>query len=157
MDVVEIQKQCFEDSERWFPDVSRDLGYMVIALVGEVGEFANLYKKIERGTLELNEDTHVELAMELCDVFIYLCNMAAIMNVDLGKLYHVKRQFNEERFGAGSSDHADSGTGTDVNDEVSNDSASFVPVGDVSQPLQRGAVVQDSGQRSGGGSDDGGW
>jgi len=136
MEVIDIQKQCLEDSETWFPDVAHNLGYMTIAITGELGEFCNLYKKIERGTYEHTEETHVELAMELCDVFIYLCNMAAIMNVDLGKLYKIKRHFNETRFGAGSSDSPREHAGPDSNESVPDGPSPFVPVSKLSEPLQ---------------------
>lgn len=138
MRIAEIQAQCLEDSERWFPEVAHNLGYMLIAMTGEVGEFCNLFKKLERGSLELTEETHVELAMELTDVFIYMCNMAQVMNIDLEKTYMLKRDFNEKRFGAGSSDHADEYVGPNDDDEVPDGAASFVPISDVLKPLQGG-------------------
>jgi NTP pyrophosphatase (non-canonical NTP hydrolase) len=138
MEIVDIQQQCLDDSERWFPDVAHSLGYMTIAITGELGEFCNLFKKIERGSIELTEEVHVELAFELCDVFIYLMNMAAIMNVDMEVMYQLKREYNEKRFSAGSPDNADGDVGTDGDDEVSDGTTSFVPISDVLKPLQGG-------------------
>lgn len=98
MSIDEIIKQCMEDSEKYFPGKSKDLLYMVVALTGELGEFCNILKKVERGSIELTPAVHLELSMELVDVFIYLCNCAGIMNVDLGAGYEAKKQYNDERF-----------------------------------------------------------
>lgn len=136
MSLLDIQTQCLENSERWFPDTAHNLGYSLIALMGELGEFANLFKKVERGSLELTKEVHVELCFELTDVFIYLANMAAIMNFDLEEAYKVKQQYNEERFGAGSPNHPDEHVGSDSTDEVSDGASSFVSISDVSKPLQ---------------------
>jgi NTP pyrophosphatase (non-canonical NTP hydrolase) len=154
MEILEIQKQCMEDSERWFPGVAHNLPYMTIAITGELGEFCNILKKVERGSIVLTEESHTELAFELCDVFIYLCNMAAVMNVDLGKMYELKREFNEKRFGAGSSDSPSEHVGADDDDEVPDGATSFMPISKLSEPLQGRKGLQDPGQWSGGGSFD---
>lgn len=98
--INELTQQCVEDSKRWFGDTGvGGLPYFTIALTGEVGEFANILKKIWRGTLDI-EDKQVqfELDMELTDVFIYVLNLAAELNVDLELAYEHKRAINEERF-----------------------------------------------------------
>lgn len=109
----DLTQQCVEDSKRWFPEVcpkptdsSRQtvlhLTHHTLAMFGEVGEFANLLKKIERGSLNLDDwDVHNDLAEELTDVFIYLLNIAGILNVDLLAEYNRKRALNEARFGNG--------------------------------------------------------
>ncbi len=100
MSIEDIVKQCIQDSEDWFPDVTGDLGFFLIALVGEVGEFANLLKKGIRGDGDTNNEAyHSLLAFELTDIFIYLMNIAGMMNVDLEKMYQVKREQNVGRFG----------------------------------------------------------
>lgn len=53
------------------------------AVVGELGEFANLRKKVLRGDL-LMADALPELADELADVAIYLDLLAFRLGVDLG-------------------------------------------------------------------------
>jgi NTP pyrophosphatase (non-canonical NTP hydrolase) len=88
-----------QDSETWFPEQAHDLVFMALAMAGEVGEFCNVLKKIERGSLEHDPESHLSLAMELTDVFIYMANIAAVLNIDLGKAYDQKREFNAERFG----------------------------------------------------------
>ena len=98
--VIGIQEQCLSDSERWFPDVAHDLIHHALSMAGEVGEFCNLLKKIERGSLRHDNESHLELAMELTDVFIYLMNIAAVMNIDIGEAYDYKRKVNIDRFGS---------------------------------------------------------
>lgn len=69
------------------------------ATLGELGEAANLIKKIERGDLTL-EDARPALAKELADVATYLDLLAMRSGVDLGRATIDK--FNEvsERVGS---------------------------------------------------------
>lgn len=53
------------------------------AAVGELGEYANLRKKVERGDLTL-EEAKSDLGDELADVVIYLDILAAQLGIDLG-------------------------------------------------------------------------
>lgn len=62
------------------------------AMTGEVGETANLIKKIERGDFTL-EEKRGELAKELADVAIYLDLLAYRAGVNLGEA--VIDKFNE--------------------------------------------------------------
>lgn len=64
----------------------------VMALTGEVGELANVLKKIDRGDYTL-EDVQQEVANELADIMTYLDILAYRLNVDLGKATMDK--FNE--------------------------------------------------------------
>lgn len=93
-----LARECMEDSERWFPDVAHSLPHHVLSLAGEVGELANLVKKVERGSLEVTAIVRHELAMEATDVFIYLLNIAALLGIDLERSYKLKRTENERRF-----------------------------------------------------------
>lgn len=96
--------QCVEDSDRWFGDSGTTKGFPAllhhtVALAGEVGEFANIIKKVDRGSLNLGDAlVRKDLAFELADVYIYVLNIAGIMGVDLEQLYHVKRAENDQRF-----------------------------------------------------------
>jgi NTP pyrophosphatase (non-canonical NTP hydrolase) len=66
---------------------------------GEAGEFANLVKKIERGSLRLGDaSVRLKLAMELTDTFVYMLNLAGLLGIDLEKSYHLVRGENEKRF-----------------------------------------------------------
>lgn len=100
-EVGKLSKQCVEDSERWFGDqvVGHSVPHHALALAGEVGEFCNIVKKIERGSLDLNDaNTRYGLAMELTDVFVYLLNLAGLLNIDLQASYEIVRAQNQLRF-----------------------------------------------------------
>ena len=70
------------------------------AILGELGELANLVKKVERGDLTLDEAREA-LGKECADVATYLDILAFRLGVDLGQATLDK--FNEvsERVGAG--------------------------------------------------------
>ncbi len=53
------------------------------AVVGELGEYANLRKKVERGDMTMKE-ARPALADELADVVIYLDILASQLGIDLG-------------------------------------------------------------------------
>src|SRR5260370_31249570 len=78
MTLEEIQKQCIEDTKEWFPELYYDMGFLTLALAGEVGELANLVKKIIRGT-------HDAMALkpfadtEPIHSFIYLLTIFAVL------------------------------------------------------------------------------
>jgi NTP pyrophosphatase (non-canonical NTP hydrolase) len=92
---AELSLQCVQDSIRWFGDTVTH----TLALAGEVGELANIVKKIDRGSLNGRAPVvrHM-MAMELTDVFIYVLNLAGIMGIDLEEAYKIKRAENEQRF-----------------------------------------------------------
>lgn len=75
------------------------LGEWMTAVTGELGEAANLIKKVRRGDLTLNE-ARVDLAKELADVVTYLDILAMQLDIDLGVA--VAAKFNEvsERIGS---------------------------------------------------------
>jgi NTP pyrophosphatase (non-canonical NTP hydrolase) len=62
------------------------------ALVGEVGECANLLKKVDRGDFPI-ESVREEISKELADIQIYLDLLAYKLGVDLGAATQSK--FNE--------------------------------------------------------------
>lgn len=62
------------------------------ALVGEVGELANYFKKIDRGDYTLAEK-QVDVAKELADIQIYLDLLAYKCGVNLGEA--TVEKFNE--------------------------------------------------------------
>lgn len=61
------------------------------ATVGELGEYANLRKKLRRGDLT-EDEARPMLADELADVVIYLDILASRLGIDLGAA--VARKFN---------------------------------------------------------------
>jgi NTP pyrophosphatase (non-canonical NTP hydrolase) len=96
-----LAKQCAEDSDRWFGDMPAhdSLPHHALAMAGEVGEFCNVVKKVDRGSLDINDPkVRIMLANELTDVFTYLLNLAAILRTDLERSYLHVRAHNEQRF-----------------------------------------------------------
>lgn len=68
------------------------------ALIGELGEYANLRKKVERGDFAL-EEARPKLAEELADAVIYLDLLAAQLGIDLGKATIEKWNAKSEQLG----------------------------------------------------------
>lgn len=68
------------------------------AVTGELGEYANLRKKVERGDLTM-EEARVDLGKELADVVIYLDILAAQLDIDLGDAVTSKWNEVSERIG----------------------------------------------------------
>lgn len=69
------------------------------AVVGELGEYANLRKKVERGDMTI-EEARPMLADELADVVIYLDILAAQLKIDLGEAVMSKWNRTSEKVGA---------------------------------------------------------
>lgn len=95
-----LSKQCLEDGARWFGPVHNNITHHALGLGGETGEFLNIVKKIDRGSLDIRDaGTRYKLMMELTDVFVYTLNLAGMLGVDLEKSYQHVRGLNEQRFG----------------------------------------------------------
>jgi NTP pyrophosphatase (non-canonical NTP hydrolase) len=75
------------------------LGDWMTAVAGEVGEAANVLKKVRRGDLSLDE-ARPAIARELADVVIYLDILAKQAGVDLGRA--VMDTFNAKSVQVGS-------------------------------------------------------
>lgn len=73
------------------------LEHLVVCLLGELGEFSNLLKKVVRGDYELKEVKDL-LDEELVDVFIYLIKIANQFDVDLENGYLNKLKKNKVKF-----------------------------------------------------------
>lgn len=69
------------------------------AVLGELGEAANIIKKIERGDFSLDE-ARISLAKEFADVVAYLDILAHRAGIDLGEATRAK--FNEVSVRVGS-------------------------------------------------------
>lgn len=105
--IMEFQKK-FDDAHGWSWDWSGDMDETinnlqtgVVALTGEIGEFANLVKKANREHLAGNAlpDGLVEkMHDELVDMFIYLIKLALLFGIDLSDCYFKKMAHNAERF-----------------------------------------------------------
>ena len=103
-EILKLQKE-FDKKHKinfnWAEDISgknlHQLQFLVLCLTGEVGELANLVKKVVRGD-EQYEPTKGRITEELTDVFIYVLKLAYQMNVDLEASYLQKLEINKTRF-----------------------------------------------------------
>ena len=98
--IDEYVKEMEEDSYRWFGDHARDLSTLVLGLVGESGECADVLKKWMRGSLT-EEQMIPELKTEIIDVFHYWCLLVGLLGIDVEEIYRAKREFNERRYNPG--------------------------------------------------------
>jgi NTP pyrophosphatase (non-canonical NTP hydrolase) len=73
------------------------LEHGVVCLLGELGEFANIVKKVKRGDLPLAR-ARPSLTEELTDTFIYLIKLANQLDIDLEATFLERLRYNEERF-----------------------------------------------------------
>lgn len=74
-----------------------DLEHLVVCMTGELGEFANVLKKVVRGDISF-EQAEPQLHEELTDLFIYLLKAAGQSGLDLEASYLKKLSANETRF-----------------------------------------------------------
>lgn len=93
----------------FFEELSEDnvevLEHLIVCLIGEVGELANIAKKIRRGDFLL-EQQRSNISEEVADVFIYLMKIAGQTGTDLEVEYFKKMRVNKERFRAFEDDDA---------------------------------------------------
>lgn len=102
--IIDLQREFDQAHRGSIPFYSRigpknvsDLEHLIVAVVGELGEFANITKKIRRGDLAYDSGFQA-LSEELADVFIYIIKIAGQMGVDLEKQYIAKMKKNTRRF-----------------------------------------------------------
>jgi NTP pyrophosphatase (non-canonical NTP hydrolase) len=90
----------FTNSTAQYDQLTKDL----VGLFGEIGEFANIIKKINiklanPDKYELEMDiAEMSLREELIDSFIYIIRIAAILNVDIEEEVIKKMQLNANRY-----------------------------------------------------------
>jgi NTP pyrophosphatase (non-canonical NTP hydrolase) len=99
--LARLTVEAGRDSDKWFGDMQivHSIPHHTLALAGEVGELANLVKKIERGSLQMRDaKVRHAMAMELTDVFTYVLNLAYCLGIDLEQAYMIKRGENDKRF-----------------------------------------------------------
>ena len=106
-----IEQQIERDRRRGFPvdflsdderldQLMRDL----VGLVGEVGEFANLLKKIDLArrtpgyVAPTFDEARAKLQEELADTAIYLFRLATILQSDLEQTILEKMYVNDQRY-----------------------------------------------------------
>ena len=111
MDIKDIQKMQKEFDLEYFPkfwelntveDFMNSLKHVAIGLAGEVGEFSNLVKKLDRRIMnlggEVNEEYLKKLRNEVTDIFIYVLIAANLLEMNLDDAFLKKIKYNRERF-----------------------------------------------------------
>jgi NTP pyrophosphatase (non-canonical NTP hydrolase) len=78
-------------------DNVEQLEHLIVCLTGELGEFANLTKKIIRGDHQL-VTVRTQMASEMADMFSYLLKICNQLDFDLEREYLQKMRTNEKRF-----------------------------------------------------------
>ncbi|KAA6322411.1 hypothetical protein EZS27_028040 [termite gut metagenome] len=102
--ILKIQKD-FDSQHKinfnWDEHITEDnllqLQFLMIALMGEVGEMANYIKKIVRGDMKYEQQKN-HISEELVDIFIYVIKLTYQMDIDLESEYFKKLEFNKIRF-----------------------------------------------------------
>jgi NTP pyrophosphatase (non-canonical NTP hydrolase) len=74
-----------------------ELEHLLVCLFGEVGELANIVKKIRRGDFKFS-DKKDEVTEEVVDALIYLIKISNYIDIDLEKEYLKKLATNKKRF-----------------------------------------------------------
>jgi len=104
MDLKSLMKiqQEFDKRHGWGCPIDKnniqELERLIVCLVGELGEVANIVKKVVRGSL-LYDEVKEEIKEEFTDIFIYLMIVCNEMGIDLEMSYLRKLEKNENRFG----------------------------------------------------------
>src|SRR5215467_4785023 len=85
----------------WNAPITKDnvelLEHLLVCLLGEIGECANITKKIVRGDYRYDEARPL-LASELADSFIYLMKICNQADIDLESEFLQRLDYNRERF-----------------------------------------------------------
>jgi NTP pyrophosphatase (non-canonical NTP hydrolase) len=74
-----------------------ELQFLVVCLSGEVGELANLAKKISRGDFRV-ADVRSDIEDEAADILIYLLKLSTQLGFDLETAFRKKLVANRRRF-----------------------------------------------------------
>ncbi len=103
-ELIQLQREfdsIHEGNFKWNSKITDSniemLEFLLVSLTGEVGEVANIVKKIVRGDFKLGEKKP-DIQEELVDVFIYLLKLSYQLDIDLENAYIEKMKKNRERF-----------------------------------------------------------
>lgn len=92
---------CHSSKFEWSQKITNDnvdiLEHVMISMVGEFGEAANLVKKVVRGDYSL-DDIKDSLSEEIIDILIYVLKLIYQLDIDVEKVYTRKMDQNKERF-----------------------------------------------------------
>lgn len=73
------------------------LEHLLVCIAGEVGELANVVKKVRRGDQSL-ENARPAIVEESADIMIYVVKMANQIGFSLDDAFRAKLEINRERF-----------------------------------------------------------
>ncbi|MCX7909982.1 MAG: nucleoside triphosphate pyrophosphohydrolase family protein [Endomicrobia bacterium] len=74
-----------------YPNMGKNLTYVTLGLIGEVGEVCNIVKKIQRDYGSINDEIKHKLKDELGDVLWYLVMYAFEKNINLEEIQIKKK------------------------------------------------------------------
>ncbi len=104
LDLIRMQREfdeyhhsTFDWSERITDENIGLLEHLLVCMVGEFGEAANLVKKVVRGDKRL-DDVRSDLAEELADLLIYVLKLIYQLDIDIEEEFKKKLTQNAERF-----------------------------------------------------------
>ncbi len=107
MDLKEIFELQSNFDQKHFPKYAVDkenpkeqvdtLTFLTLGALGELGEFANVLKKVHRGDYSV-DDTISDMKAEIADVFIYLMKICQHLDIDLETAFLEKLEVNKKRF-----------------------------------------------------------
>jgi dCTP diphosphatase len=103
-DLAELRRRMrqFSDERDW--GQFHDPKSVLLALVGEVGELAELFQWLPAGraaALAADEPLRTRAGEELSDVLLYLVLLADVLGIDLADAAHRKLTDAERRYPAG--------------------------------------------------------
>jgi NTP pyrophosphatase (non-canonical NTP hydrolase) len=103
-EIMELQKSFdlkHEGSQPFYAKISdenlSELEHLLVCVLGEIGEAANITKKVVRGDFQLAEMKD-SLSAELTDSFIYLIKICNQLDIDLEYWFIKKLEINRKRF-----------------------------------------------------------
>src|SRR5882724_342547 len=87
--------------QSWNAPITKDnvelLEHLLVCLIGEIGECANIAKKVVRGDYQY-EEALPHLASEVADSFIYLLKIFNQASIDLEHEFLELLNYNRQRF-----------------------------------------------------------
>lgn len=88
-----LQQKCKERLPLAFPICQEwKSAEWVMAIVGELGEMANILKKVNRGSKKMSKAVKLSIEREFADTVIYLAFLANYLDIDAGEA--TKEKFN---------------------------------------------------------------
>ena len=102
------KQQKFDEEHNWptggksIDEFVANLNSDLVGLIGEIGEFSNIVKKIRLDAINLGIDSREKhksiLKEELIDVFIYFMRISMYFDIDIESEYLKKIIKNKKRF-----------------------------------------------------------